>query len=543
MKIGEYEISIVEKYYLIKGKFRKSIIQNYETFNFDEIIENINFNEISLEIIINIINIISKNHSDLEKSLYLLEFLKIYRNNTNKLMDIIKEFIKIISLLNSHLKLKILYHRKKYLENELRLSELKSISGDISAKSNLLNKLNEDIEKNELKLKYLEEDFKIYENKYKQINQNLKNLKQNIKELNIKKKECFNQINRITREFDEYNSPNLKDNKLNNEGKLSEKYKQLKDLRIKAKKYQLQISEQNKKIKDLQQKLEEFLPSYDSIKKDYERLSQIIENDKEKLNQIKIEIETQLKKRGNSELKELNFENITVLRRPEEIKYELNKINSEINNLINSINLNKNENELKLIENNTLISNKIESFKKEFEKNKEKIIKDVSLEEITESVGAFRKIESILIDLEGLLNIFLKEISLTCSFEIKIRNLDEQFLIVLSFLRGNKELLKFDDLTTPEKVFFIISFYLSLKIILKEKTIIFSNLFLPPKFNKRGSVYRTIRKVLPIFQKDKRLMDFSLIFIISNLEMKKEIEGIKIIEINQNQSEKKNDGR
>jgi hypothetical protein len=82
-------------------------------------------------------------------------------------------------------------------------------------------------------------------------------------------------------------------------------------------------------------------------------------------------------------------------------------------------------------------------------------------------------------------------------------------------------------------VFLVISLYLSIEIILNSKNIIFSNLFIPNEYNKRGSLYRTIRKVLPLFEKDSDLKDFDLVFIISNLEMKKPIDNIKIIKINQ----------
>ncbi|MFW9987862.1 MAG: hypothetical protein ACFFC3_04340, partial [Candidatus Odinarchaeota archaeon] len=82
--------------------------------------------------------------------------------------------------------------------------------------------------------------------------------------------------------------------------------------------------------------------------------------------------------------------------------------------------------------------------------------------------------------------------------------------------------------TTPEKVFFIIVFYISIKLHTKSKNIILSNISILTKYNKAGSIYRTIRKILPLFEKDDILLGFNLIFILSNLELKKEIKNLKI---------------
>ncbi|GAG03919.1 unnamed protein product, partial [marine sediment metagenome] len=84
---------------------------------------------------------------------------------------------------------------------------------------------------------------------------------------------------------------------------------------------------------------------------------------------------------------------------------------------------------------------------------------------------------------------------------------------------------------TPEKIFFCIVFYISIKIHINIENIIFSNLSIPSKYNKAGSILRTIRKILPVFEREEVLSKFNLIFIISNLEMKKEIKNLKIINI------------
>ena len=108
------------------------------------------------------------------------------------------------------------------------------------------------------------------------------------------------------------------------------------------------------------------------------------------------------------------------------------------------------------------------------------------------------------------------------------------FYIRSHFTRNNKEQITFDELTTPEKIFFIIICYISIEIQLKNKNIVFSNLFIPSNYNKAGSIFRTIRKILPLFESED-FAEFNLIFILSNLEMKKEIKNLKIITIQENE--------
>jgi hypothetical protein len=91
--------------------------------------------------------------------------------------------------------------------------------------------------------------------------------------------------------------------------------------------------------------------------------------------------------------------------------------------------------------------------------------------------------------------------------------------------------LSFTELTTPEKVFFLIILCISIQINLNFENIVFSNLILPNEYNKRGSIYRTLRKIIPVFEKENSLMSINLVFVISNLEMKKSIENLKIITI------------
>jgi hypothetical protein len=69
--------------------------------------------------------------------------------------------------------------------------------------------------------------------------------------------------------------------------------------------------------------------------------------------------------------------------------------------------------------------------------------------------------------------------------------------------------------------------------LLNSKYIVFSNLFILPVYNKGGSIYRTIRKIIPLFETDENLSDVSIILLMSNLTLKKDIEKLKIIKVNE----------
>ena len=139
--------------------------------------------------------------------------------------------------------------------------------------------------------------------------------------------------------------------------------------------------------------------------------------------------------------------------------------------------------------------------------------------------------EKSLNNIESLLNRFLLEINIKSQIRIIVSDDLKCFLINLEFLRKDKNKVKFEDLTSPEKIYFIIVFYISIKLHIKIENIIFSNVSILSKFNKVGSIHRTIRKILPIFEMEDNLSKFNLIFILSYLELKKDIKNLKVITI------------
>ena len=164
-------------------------------------------------------------------------------------------------------------------------------------------------------------------------------------------------------------------------------------------------------------------------------------------------------------------------------------------------------------------------------KSSSDIIINTTEKEISECLEQFRELENTLNEIEFLINKFLSEINLKSGFKIILQNDDRSFSIKIEFTRKDKEKANFDELTTPEKIFFIIVFYISIKLYFKTENIIFSNVSILSEYNKAGSIYRTIRKILPKFEIEEDLSKINLIFILSNLELKKEIKNLKITTI------------
>ena len=107
-----------------------------------------------------------------------------------------------------------------------------------------------------------------------------------------------------------------------------------------------------------------------------------------------------------------------------------------------------------------------------------------------------------------------------------------RFWVIIGICGSSVPSLKYNPVFTVFRMNDIkIVLYLSIKIQTKEENLLFSNVSIPSKYNKAGSIFRTIRKIIPIFENEKTLSKFSLTFIISNLEMKKEIKNLKNINL------------
>ncbi|MBK5134156.1 hypothetical protein JJE00_06995, partial [Candidatus Bathyarchaeota archaeon] len=172
--------------------------------------------------------------------------------------------------------------------------------------------------------------------------------------------------------------------------------------------------------------------------------------------------------------------------------------------------------------------NKLINFSK---KNKNKITISDADQKFADMFEGYFTLESNVSKLEETLNLLLSEINLRVNLDISITEEHSKLLIHPKFARIKNQNLQFEDLTTPEKIFFVIIMQLSIKMLQKSKTIFFSNAFIPDSYNKRGSIFRTIRKLAQSFERNSFFNDYTFVFIISNLELKKPIENIKIIKI------------
>lgn len=527
LKIGNNKIIIKDRFTLIMGKFKTDSLKQYQKDNIYSKI--INFNSLQIENFAELYENQAKEYKDLYKSKNILTFLKEYGKIASLNSKLILQFTTLIQSLISSLKYNVLLKKKEILLNELELSKLRNESSVISAKTDLLNKLSESINQNKKKLKFREEDFLFLKKKRDQYVNNINNYNLKIQDLTNKKKESFTQINKITREM----SNPLQHRKENNNDLKSDDYKgltrseRIKTLQKQAKEIQHEINQINSKINETQIKLGEITPNYKILKNDYQTLFDTIKNDEERLKSIQIELEERIKKKKFDSLIEFDFKDLNSIKPSHEIEGEIQEIESEMDNILEFTEfLDK-----KRPYNMSKILDALNIIEKELISKKESYSIPYENKEITESIENYRKLEILMNYLEVQINKFLIKINLKVHYQILVSNDLDDLFINTEFIRLNKESLVFEELTTPEKIFYVISLYISFKIQIDSKFIVFSNLFILKTFNKRGSIFRTIQRILPVIEKDKSLNKYVFIFIISNLEMKKPINNLKIIKV------------
>lgn len=525
--IGTNKIIIKDRFTLIMGKFKADSLKQYQKDNiFDKMS---NFNSLLIENFAELYENQAKKYIDLYKSKNILTFLKEYGKIANLNSNLILQFSNLIQSLNSSLKYNVLLKKKEILLKELEISKLRNESSVISAKTDLLNKINESINHNKKILKFREEDFLFLKIKRDQYVNSINNYNLKMQDLTNKKKESFTQINQITREM----SNPLQDRKENNNDLKSDDYKDLtkseiiKALQKQAKEIQHEINQINSNSKQSQIKLDEITPNYKILKNDYQSLFDTIKIDEERLESIQIELEERIKEKKLDSLIEFDFKDLNSIKQSYEIESEIQEIESGMDNLLKITEFLDKENP----ENISKILDKLNDIEKELISKKDSYSIPNKNKEITESIENYRKLEILMNYLEGQINKFLIKINLKVHYQIFVSNELEDLFINAEFIRLNKESLVFEELTTPEKIFYIISLYISFKIQIDSKFIIFSNLFIPKTFNKRGSIFRAIQRILSVIEEDKSLNKYVFIFIISNLEMKKPINNLKVINV------------
>ena len=527
VSIGSKEVLIQDKFSLINGKIKKNLLNKYKNDLFLELSGDLN--KIPIEKLIGLLQEESEEFHKLVRSIKLLDFLHEYRKIVSNNITISSQYNEIIQNLILILKYNELLKEKEVLLRELEVSEQYKKSSDATAITDLLKKLYKSLATNKKKLEFLEEDYLQRKNQVDQIKKVMNEYNSKIQELTNQKKQCFSQINRITREMAGETQGLKKENKndiLESKSNLSNAEK-IKKLQKKAKEIQFEINNIKSKKDQTQLKLEELTPIFEVYKNDYQAVLEIINTEEKRIKDLQSELKSKIKDGENTIIKEIDLIDLKSLRPSQEIKDDIEKKDSELDKIIiPEIYYNpQNPSDLyPIIKKLTEFDNKI--------KNRESdIIITLDEKETSNCIEQFRELENALNEIESLTNKFLFEINLKSQFRIIVSDDHKSFHINLKFIRKDKEQVDFEELTTPEKIFLLIVFYISIKLYIKIENIIFSNVSILSKYNKAGSIYRTIRTILPIFEREDALSKFNLIFIISNLELKKEIKNLKITTI------------
>ena len=523
ISIGSKQVLIQERFTLILGKFKKNLLNNFKNDNFIEILEKLD--SIPMDKLINIFQEDSEQYSGLDRSLNLLAFINEYRMKINQNIEVTSQYYQIIQILSEILEFNFLLKKKDFFQKELEISIQHKQSSEIKANLDLLNKLNNSLNINKNKLKYLEEDFFQRKDQFDQIIETINQFKLKIQDLTKEKKTFFSQINQITREMTaESRIIQTEDSEPNNNLTNAEK---IRKYQTQAKEVQFKINSINSKISQSQKKLEELKPIYDSYKNDYLKVKELVKKEEQNIIELESQLKSKIKGSENISSTDLEYIDLKLLRPSQEIEIDIDNINHELE----KVSIPEEIFNIKNPEDISMIIAKLQNFEKNLRIDKPTLEIKTSEEDLKESLENFRNLDTIIKNLESMINKFTIEIKISSHFEIIINNDEQKFFINIEFIRNNKERVKFDELTTPEKIFFIIVLYLSIKIQTKKENILFSNVSIPNKYNKAGSIFRTIRKVIPIFENEKILSRFSLTFIISNLEMKREIKNLKNINL------------
>jgi hypothetical protein len=495
------------------------VIRKFKNNSFSEILLDLKF--IPVERLIKIYQKQSINYSLFEKAPKMLILFNKYRNIIIRNIETLSQYTQTIEFLILQYKLNLILKSKENLLNELEIRKELQKSSDFAASSDLLNKLNESLVINKKKLEYLKEDYFKHRNQIDQFKITSNNLRLKVEELTIQKKEYFSKINKITREMG--GNSNNQDHKPEDILEFDENLtnaQRIRALQKRARETQNIINRINSRFSKTKLKYEEFKPLFETYEQDYQKIIELIELDEKKISELESKLDSKINiSRNSMPLDKIKLQSIRTI---QEIDNDIKEADSEIKDIsfqgIDPKNFNK-------------CTNKIKEFDKFLSDNESEIKIDKNVRELKGIFKAYQKFEIIIDELEYIINKFLVEVNLKASFRLLLSKDNQKFIIELNFIRNNKESTDFNELTTPEKIFFVIILYISFELQIDKHNIIFSNLIIPVEFNKAGSIFRTIRKIIPIFEKEKNFGEFNLIFIFSNLEMKKEVKNLKIIKI------------
>jgi chromosome segregation ATPase len=516
---------INDRFTLILGKLKKNDVSSYVNASLQKCLKQLNC--ISIEIFIDIFNKSKVQYLKLKKALELPHYLITYSQKSKRNSEIIFQLYSVYQNFKDLAKFNKLLTKKEKLLNELEMSKVYEKESAISTITELIDNLEENIKKNRKKLTYFEEDYIKRKNQIDSIKKHISESRNQIAELNQKKKSYFSEINRITRRME--NTTKEKPEKKHNGEKQDNipNSEKIKRLQINAREKQYQINQLRAKIDEKKSKIARFEPQFKIFEKDHNKIMTLIQNDETRIKELKEKLKNEIQETklplslDNQKIEELD------IRSKKEIETEINLIERKLA----QIEIPKDYYNLNNPQDFSKIQNKILELKNEMKNTKDQIEITGTEKEISQIIQNFEFLENLIKQLETLVNLFVKKINLKSQFLITMNNDKKDLFIEIIFTRNEKERTKFENLTTPEKVFFAIVFYLSIEMLNNSKYIVFSNILIPEDFNKRGSTERTIRKILPLFNKEALLSDTNLIFIISNLDINSDINNLKLIKI------------
>jgi hypothetical protein len=520
IQINNQKISLKDRLNLILGDFQgEELKANEKNFKYKQFED---FTIIPLKNFLKYIKNIDSSKVEFDNLNLLIKYLNKFQEVSSLNISVINKYLEIFKLLFTIIDFNLALSKKRRLKKELELSQLKEKSSTLSAKTNLLNNLNEQIKKNRKDLKYLEEDFFQINNKKEQLEERINKLEQTIRKLNQERKAKFQEVNKITRSME---APKKKSEippvaGLSNAERIQKLRKEAKEIHYKIRKYKSELENAKKN-------LDSFLPKYQSYKKDFDSLKSTTDRQENQIKQQKAEIEELTRKSDLKNLSEMNIGDLSNIRDYNTIKKDINKIDNKIDTMIEKNEYFKDK-EIQDFDN---LGQRLTEFKAFLSEQKEDLIYEININTVNSLVDNLREFELYLKEIEDLMNIMIGQINLELSLETHIDFGNKEFIIKPKFTRNEKETLGFNQLTTPEKVFVVINLFITINISLDVRKVLFSNLYLNENFNKRGSLFRTLRKVIPIFQQNKNLSDIELTFAISNLELKRPIENINIIQL------------
>ena len=341
----------------------------------------------------------------------------------------------------------------------------------------------------------------------------LGNLKKTQIEFRKEQKDIFNKINILTREEESQNN---------------DQNEKIETLRKNAKILRDKIDDIKQKIENSQYKLNQNLPKFKEFDKIYHNLKENLEIDKKKMRNLRIELEEVIDLNKLDELTESGLKELSYIR-------PISLIKSNIDNITNEIIKIESFNQKYFKNKNNLLIKDLKMFKSNLDNFFSNQLEEFDSNELESKIKSLKKLGIWLYKFQKLLNEFLETINLKISIDFFLNltpNFAKNSQIIINFKRFKEEAIIYDNLTTPEKVFFIICFYLTIESLKNKRNIIFTNLIIPEDYNKKGSIFRTLTKIMPIFNESPDLKEKSLTFLISGFKLTKDTKNVQIYNIN-----------